>query len=458
MSDIAIQATGLTKIYKVWNKPSDMFAEAVTGRMRHKEFTALEDVSFDLRRGSVLGVLGRNGAGKSTLLRLIAGTLDATRGKVKTNGRIASILELGTGFHPDYSGRENVYLGGMCLGLDRTVIKERFDEIVAFAELKDFIDQPFRTYSTGMQARLTFAVATSIDPDILIIDEALSVGDARFSLKSFDRIQAFRRKGKAILLVSHDINIVSTFCDHAILLERGKMIASGEPATVANIYHELLFGPDEAAAKRRAVVTLAASNPDASGAAAPQADAGAADLRLISEDGEIDQEEDSEILEAGAHSLRYGDHAVRVTRFRFVDMLGRKVTRLKSLSRYKVHMRLHAQEDAKSICVGVLIRTPKGVQVFAANSVDYEQPVSRDFKKGERLDVYLPFDANLGHGEYFASGIVARIDGHKHDALFDVLKFSVEKTGCHAESMANLNMVFEFPAERDKTKTRTTGR
>ncbi|RYG38969.1 MAG: ABC transporter ATP-binding protein, partial [Burkholderiales bacterium] len=220
-----------------------MVVEALTGRTKHTDFCALDSVSFNMKRGSVLGVLGRNGAGKSTLLRLVAGTLEQTRGKVVTHGRIASILELGTGFHLDYSGRENVFLGGMCLGLSRAEIKQKFDEIVEFSELAEFIDRPFRTYSSGMQARLTFAVATSIDPDILIIDEALAVGDARFSLKSFDRIREFRRRGKAILLVSHDINTVSSFCDEAILLERGKLIAEGSPPTVCNYYHELLFNP-----------------------------------------------------------------------------------------------------------------------------------------------------------------------------------------------------------------------
>lgn len=454
MSDIAIQATGLTKIYKVWNKPSDMFVEAVTGRTRHKEFTALENVSFDLVRGSVLGVLGRNGAGKSTLLRLIAGTLDATSGKVKTNGRIASILELGTGFHPDYSGRENVFLGGMCLGLDRSVIKERFDEIVAFAELKDFIDQPFRTYSTGMQARLTFAVATSIDPDILIIDEALAVGDARFSLKSFDRIQAFRRKGKAILLVSHDINTVSSFCDHAILLERGKMIASGEPATVANIYHELLFGPDEAAARRRAPVALAASSADDPDAVAPSAEGAGADLRLVEDDGEDDFIDEGPGPDPNGHALQYGDYAVKIARFQIVDALGRRTTQLRSLGRYKFHLRLKAQQDVKDVGVGILVRTAKGMQVFGANSHTPRPPILRDLKKGETMDVYLPFDANMGHGIYFASVVASRHDGLKHDAQFDVLEFQVQPTDCHGESMANLNMSFEFPVEKSDAASR----
>jgi ABC-type polysaccharide/polyol phosphate transport system ATPase subunit len=238
----SISVKDVSKSYRLYRRPADMLAEALTGRQRHTEFRALEGITFDISPGTVLGLVGRNGAGKSTLLRIIAGTLPATSGSVSREGRVAAILELGTGFHPDYTGRENVQLGALCLGLSRAEIEQRFDDIVAFSELEDFIDQPFSTYSTGMQARLTFAVATCVDPDILIIDEALSVGDARFQLKSFDRIRDFRRRGKSILLVSHSINQIVSICDRAILIERGRMYADGDPNRIGHLYHELLFG------------------------------------------------------------------------------------------------------------------------------------------------------------------------------------------------------------------------
>jgi ABC-type polysaccharide/polyol phosphate transport system ATPase subunit len=235
----AVAIQDLSKSYRLYARPGDMLVEALTGRRRHAEFRALEGISFAIEPGTVLGIMGRNGAGKSTLLRIIAGTLPATGGTVSTQGRIAAILELGTGFHPDYTGRENVELGGLCLGMSRAQIRERFDEIVAFSELEEFIDRPFSTYSTGMQARLTFAVATCVDPDILIVDEALSVGDAKFQLKSFDRIREFKRRGKSILLV---INQVVSICDRAILLERGRIHADADPNKIGHVYHELLFG------------------------------------------------------------------------------------------------------------------------------------------------------------------------------------------------------------------------
>ena len=243
----AVQISHLSKTFRVWRNSRDMLIEALTGRQHHHEFQALRDVTMDVPPGSVVGIMGRNGAGKSTLLRIVAGTLDATAGKVTVEGRISAILELGTGFHVDYTGRENIFLGGMCLGLSRAEITERLDEIISFSELKDFIDQPFRTYSTGMQARLTFAVATCVDPDLLIVDEALGVGDARFQLKSFDRIRSFKDRGKSILLVSHNIPSIMAICDRAILLEKGQVIVDGDPNEVGKLYHEMLFAPERTA-------------------------------------------------------------------------------------------------------------------------------------------------------------------------------------------------------------------
>jgi ABC-type polysaccharide/polyol phosphate transport system ATPase subunit len=241
-SEIAISLNNLSKEFKIYQHPSDMFLELLSGKPRHRSFWALKDISFDVFRGQAVGLLGRNGAGKSTLLKIISGTLDKTGGTVTTNGRISSILELGTGFNSEYTGRQNIYLGGLMIGLNSKEIQEKEEWIIDFSELRDFIDQPFKTYSSGMQARLTFATAICVDPDILIVDEALSVGDARFAKKSFAKMEDFRKEGRTILLVSHNSNQVASFCDHAIILDHGQIYDSGDPARIRGVYYDLLFG------------------------------------------------------------------------------------------------------------------------------------------------------------------------------------------------------------------------
>jgi len=500
MSDPAIRAVSLGKVFRVWRHPSDMLKEALSGRRRHSEFEALRNVSFDVPRGSVVGIMGRNGAGKSTLLRIIAGTLDTTSGSVSVAGRISAILELGTGFHPEYSGRENVFLGGLCLGLTSTEIAARLDEIVGFAELEEFIDQPFRTYSSGMQARLTFAVATAVDPDILIIDEALAVGDARFQLKSFDRVRQFRRQGKSILLVSHDINQVVSICDHAILLERGGVIAQGEPGLVGNIYHELLFGPRTAETKPPTALNTAvaaqgshadepgsaafavAAGCELSAASARTSDADADSVAVprhamrVAEDGslatinpnvaashtddtEIRTDEPTEMPDLfalnGAASEkidrehRYGDGAVCIVDFFIRGAQGARLLTIKSLQAYEFVIHLEAVADVTRLGVGILVRTPRGIEVFGANTFLLPECPTRDMRRGERLHVRVPFVANLGHGTYFASAVVANSNSVKHDARFDALQFAVEQTRFHDASLANLNPRFIYEAPYD---------
>jgi lipopolysaccharide transport system ATP-binding protein len=242
-----IAARALSKSFRVYAHPKDMLLEFVTRRARHSEFPALTDVSFEVQPGEIVGILGRNGAGKSTLLKLLAHTLEPTSGSSTVRGRVSAILELGTGFHPDYSGRENALLGAICLGMSRREARERLDSIIAFAELGEFIDRPFRTYSSGMQARLTFATAVASTPEVLIVDEALAVGDARFQLRCFDRIREMRDAGCTILFVSHSVEQVTGLCTRAMLLERGRLLEFGDPGFVTRAYHRLLFGQQEAA-------------------------------------------------------------------------------------------------------------------------------------------------------------------------------------------------------------------
>lgn len=225
MSDVAIRVNHLSKCYHIYDNPKDRLKQTFLGRFKqyYREFWALRDVSFAVLKGESLGIIGRNGSGKSTLLQLIAGTLHPTGGEIDVNGRVAALLELGSGFNPEFTGRENVLLNGTLLGLDRGQIEERFSSILEFADIGEFIDQPVKTYSSGMFVRLGFAVQVSIEPEILIIDEALSVGDFFFAQKCLGRIQELKQRGTTVILVSHDVSLVRDLCDRVVYLRKGQM-------------------------------------------------------------------------------------------------------------------------------------------------------------------------------------------------------------------------------------------
>lgn len=236
----AIVLKRLGKTYAQYERAADRLLEVVTGRKRHREFVALHPVDLEVSRGEVLGLIGMNGAGKSTLLKLIAGTILPSSGTIDIHGRISALLELGAGFHPEMSGRENVYLSGTVMGLDEKRIDELYDGIVAFSGLAEFMDQPVKTFSSGMFVRLAFAVATSVQPDILIVDEALSVGDGAFARKSFERIMSFKEAGGTILFCSHSLYQVEAICSRVIWVHHGKIVMNGDPAVVTAAYGQFL--------------------------------------------------------------------------------------------------------------------------------------------------------------------------------------------------------------------------
>ncbi|MCD4830504.1 MAG: ABC transporter ATP-binding protein [Anaerohalosphaeraceae bacterium] len=243
MASVSVSVKNISKKYRLFNNPKDHFLEAIHpfNKKYHREFWSLKDINLDIQKGTTVGIIGRNGSGKSTLLQIICSVLRPTSGTVETNGRISALLALGAGFNPEFSGRDNVLLNGALMGFSRAEMKKRMPTIESFAGIDDFIDQPMKIYSSGMSLRLAFAAAINVDPDIMIVDEALAVGDAKFQHKCFQKFLEFQRLGKTIIIVSHDINAVIKHCDKAVLLDGGQILAEGKPATIANYYTDLLF-------------------------------------------------------------------------------------------------------------------------------------------------------------------------------------------------------------------------
>jgi lipopolysaccharide transport system ATP-binding protein len=426
-TDCVIQLENVSKMFKLYAHPSDMFREIWGGKPRYKPFWALRDISLEVKPGQVVGIVGRNGAGKSTLLKIISGTLDKTSGTVETNGRIASILELGTGFNPDFTGRDNIYLGGLMIGLSREEIRAKEDWIVEFSELRDFIDQPFKTYSSGMQARLTFSTAVCTDPDILIVDEVLAVGDARFAKKSFGKIHEFQGAGKTILFVSHDINAINNICDQAILLETGRILDIGQPKAITKKYWEMMFVDQEKAPDQ----TDTAKSPDIS--------------RPIDSDQQ-DKSQSQPIREERDYSglVRAGDRVeAEIIDIGILDSLGQRVNFLESGQKYSIFAKALFHEYCDIAGFGFHITNDKGVIMYGIATGDAGvkfPPV----KKGQILEARLNVSMWLTNGDYLLSAGVG--SGKKViDFLYDALVFTIPRLPWiqHA-SVVNLEPHFEF--------------
>jgi ABC-type polysaccharide/polyol phosphate transport system ATPase subunit len=462
-SEIAIHVEHLSKVFKIYSHPSDMFLELVRGKPRYRPFWALQDVSFDVHRGQVVGILGRNGAGKSTLLKIISGTLDKTSGEVQAHGRISSILELGTGFNGEYTGRENIYLGGLMVGLSREEIRKKEDWIIEFSELREFIDQPFKTYSTGMQARLTFSTAVCIDPNILIVDEALSVGDARFSRKSLDKIKEFRDTGHTILLVTHDINVVTAFCDHAIIFEKGKIFDQGDPRRISTVYFDLMFGQiasDEKDKKITNQATIKSAESDTnkknetSESKRLETDALTHDTSqppLLDSESQrlldlafksLQRPSDQHTPAENPLELRKGDQKkVEILDMGIRDLTGKKVTLLQSGNQYDLFLICVWRESARKSSYGFQIRNKKGMDVYGIDSQSAGIWCG-PHQKGEIFEARLRVIMWLTNGDYFLGAGIGD-DSGSLDFRFDAVIFTLPNLQWiqHA-SMVNLQPRF----------------
>jgi ABC-type polysaccharide/polyol phosphate transport system ATPase subunit len=408
MDDFAVQIQNLSKIYRVYNKPSDMIMEMITGKARHSEFWALKDVSFGVRRGQVMGIIGRNGAGKTTLLRIIAETLDKTSGDVLVNGKVSAIMALGTGFNLELDGRENILLGGMCLGMTRVEILGKMDSIVDFSGLRDFISQPVKTYSSGMISRLAFSTAVSVDPDILIIDEALSTGDMAFTAKSFARIREIATSGATVLFVTHALQTIYDLCHSAILLEGGRILAMGEPRHVGHVYEQQIFR-EMAALNQEAVPVVSVVEKSDQGLegkpiALPTSDSRAnnrpdfPESSVASTSAESQSHSQSVRKESESENLRGAEIIETV----LLDSQGRSGFHLHQEERYTIRVSAICYRDFESISIGFRIQTPAGTAIYGTSNAP--QGIRISARAGETVSVDFDFVCLLAAGSYFIAG------------------------------------------------------
>lgn len=425
-SDIAIRLQNLSKCYQIYDKPHDRLKQSLYPRIQrllgyypkqyYREFWALKDISFEVKKGETVGIVGRNGSGKSTLLQIICGTLAPTVGGVETKGRVAALLELGSGFNPEFTGRENIYMNGAVLGLNREEINDRLDAIVSFADIGQFIDQPVKTYSSGMSVRLAFAVQAQVDPDILVVDEALSVGDAKFQAKCFARLQQLIDNGTSILLVTHSSEQIVTHCSSAILLNDGLQLEMGEPRRVVNRYMDLLFGKE-----KRAVDSLPTELSDT------------APLEEIKTEASYQLSHTCDVFATRAsynpHEYRWGDGTASILDFYLAadnEPYPSAIT-AGQLVMLAVSVKFHS--DMLRPTLGVTIKTKDGVTVSGTNS---EMASITDLqvllKKGSVIHAESSFRCGLAPGDYFISlGVVTRQNEEiiPHDRRYDSIHFVV---------------------------------
>lgn len=417
-SDIAISVNGIGKVFRIYDSQRSRLLQVFRKKQLYKEFPALQGVSFVIRKGETVGIVGRNGSGKSTLLQIICGTLTPSEGEVSIWGRVAALLELGAGFKPEFSGRENVYMNAAVLGLSDMEITERFSAIEAFADIGEFIDQPVKLYSSGMLVRLAFAVAIHVDPQILIVDEALAVGDELFQRKCFAKIEEIKAQGATILFVSHASNTVLGLCDRAILLDGGRKLAEGHPKVVIAHYQRLLNAPAEKATQLReqilagVVATDIESTPAAHG------------MLLVSPAAE--DSFDPHLVSQTV--LSYEPRGALITDPGLYNSQGQKVNCLKTGDTYSYRYRVHFERDANNVRFGMLLKTTTGVELGGATSAKQIANGIPTITCGSVLSVEYRFTCHLNEGVYFLNAGVSGDcgDGFQHlHRVLDALCFRV---------------------------------
>ncbi|MBO6154369.1 MAG: ABC transporter ATP-binding protein [Lachnospiraceae bacterium] len=419
MSDYAIKVDNVSKLYKLYDKPSDRFKEALglsRGKKLYKEHYALHDLSFDVKKGECVGIIGTNGAGKSTILKIITGVLNPTEGSVNIDGRISALLELGAGFNQEYTGIENVYLNGSMIGFSKEEIDAKMDDILSFADIGDFVYQPVKTYSSGMFVRLAFAVAINIEPEILIVDEALSVGDVFFQNKCYKKFEEFKKQGKTILFVSHDLGSISKYCNRAILLNKGRKMAEGVPADMIDLYKKLLVNQVDDAGNNISAMS-------AKGIAGVGGDA--TSLAGASADNKEKRWKDS--FEINPNVNPYGDGSAEIIDFAVIDEKGNLTTSLEKGKKFTIKSKVKFNKDLEDPIFTYTFKNIQGTAITGTNTM-YEDVSTGGVKEGDVYVATFEQVMNLQGGEYLLSiSCTGYTDGEftAYNRLYDLLNITV---------------------------------
>lgn len=429
--DPVISLQNISKLYKRYHHPVERLKEALLpGTAKAEEFWALRDINLDISPGDTVGIVGRNGSGKSTLLQIIAGTLQPTSGRVNVCGRVSALLELGSGFNPEFTGRQNAFFNGRILGLSQADIEAKFDDIAKFAAIGDFIDQPVKTYSSGMFVRLAFAVAINVDPDILIIDEALSVGDEAFQRKCFARIYALQESGVTVLFVSHSATSIVELCHHAVLMDTGEILARGTPKVVVANYQKLIYASEATHAVLRETlrqqVLHTSSWSDLPNQAAGEADKGAdsiaPDVPLAASRAQYDP------YLRPQHQITYESHGAKIKHPDIKTLEGALANILCRGERYVYSYDVYFSQAATQVRFGMLIKTVSG---FELGGMVSHEPASciEQVTAGSLIQVKFEFSCLLLPGTYFLNaGVSSQVEGETIflDRAIDVAMFKVQ--------------------------------
>lgn len=393
---VAIQVKGVEKAYKLYDKPSDRLKEALglSRKKKHKEHYALKGVDLTVYQGETVGIIGTNGSGKSTILKLITGVLNPTGGSVMVNGRISALLELGAGFNMEYNGIENIYLNGTMIGFSKKEIDERMEDILNFADIGEYVYQPVKTYSSGMFVRLAFAVAINIDPEILIVDEALSVGDVFFQAKCYHKFEEFKKMGKTILFVSHDLSSISKYCDRVVLLNQGVKLGEGEPKEMIDAYKQVLVGQYP-----------------------------------LTEEEENHSFPEMKEPDAGINPdlLEYGTKEAVIEDYYITDGEGRKTSAILKGQQCSVHMRVRFEQDIQAPIFAFTIKNIKGVEITGTNTM-VEKAFLSPVQAGCIKKIVFTQKLDLQGGDYLLSlGVTGyeKEDFKVYHRLYDVMDITV---------------------------------